>query len=183
MENNDTRQYHKSDNFNFEDEFQVDCPTFEELAIEYDREFIPINITQDEWYVYCLEPFGMYGQTIKDLSYSFHNLTRKTAEDMIVLINSNERLAEENGRLSQNQENWDQCKAEVESKIDKVNLLEEQLTEKKTQLDGCNNKDDYKDKYVWMFWTLLCINIGYFGVILSIKLFKKIIGLDRGEIQ
>lgn len=100
LNENVTRSYSKSDNFNFETEYDVACPDIGNQKCE-DTDFLPFNITEDQFSYYCLRPFGEYGQRLYDITNSMVAAFEKKEINCHDLQKSNELLAEFKGQYEE----------------------------------------------------------------------------------
>jgi len=172
---NETRCYDKSGNFSFETEFEVDCPTFEDYESDWERrlnEWSPINITQDQWYWLCLEPFGQYGQHLNDLTTSTTEFQRKLMTDLATCQESLVMLSENNGMLDEKNQGYEECKLDRDVCLHDLEVCQNNYGETKSS----------SGSYRIAFWIILILNIIVGMFVGGYKLFMKISGLD-GEVH
>lgn len=108
LNENDTRDYFWSEDFSFEDEFILYCPEYEECERD---DFEQINITDDQFKAYCLEPFGEYGSQVTALNEWWGERFKSLQEDLGSYRQSNDNLAID---LSECKEELATCNSIVE---------------------------------------------------------------------
>jgi hypothetical protein len=70
IETNLTRIFNMTETSYVETPYEVICPMYESYQ-EPEDVLLPVNVTDDQFRAYCLEPFGMYGQSIRDIHDSY----------------------------------------------------------------------------------------------------------------
>lgn len=156
---NETRSYSKGENFDITDEFKIDCPTLEDYEDELQKkieEWKPINITQEQWYWLCLEPFGQYGKTLEKLTTSTTEFQRKLIQDISSLSESNKQLSEENGKLKEQQAQFIENKEKLQNCEYEKDRAKKELEECRSENNTVKTSSGIKN---FFFWVLLFINI------------------------
>jgi len=155
LNENDTRSYRLSDLPSFEAEYAVNCPDLQGFGNEA-SEWEPVNITKDQFYWYCLEPFGEFGNVLKDLTFSNNEFQGKLAGDLSAALESNKVLAEENGRLKQQILDYDSCRADLLNCEGDHESLRESLAGCETELVEVVSKEGVKS---FVFWFVIIVDV------------------------
>lgn len=152
---NETRIYPASEQFDYEIQLPLSCPTLDswndELQNRIDN-FRPINLTNDQWSYYCLEPFGRYGDTLKEVTTINLDYQLKTNEQIADCIGTRDALSRENGELRQKASDYDSLNNEY-------NVLKQDYQQLNNQLVQCEKDKAGQGTFNVFFWIVLGINI------------------------
>lgn len=114
-----------------ETEFLLSCPD-----IEDNRIFTPINLTQDEFGVYCLQPFAEAGKKLVDATTEMSSLQRKAIEQLGGCLTTVDALSRENGRLTEKETQHTECLDENTRLLrdnERISGLHEEIADVKSQ--------------------------------------------------
>jgi len=164
LNNNDLRSYSRDEKFNFETEFTVQCPAFDERG-----EPKPLNITDDQFRTYCLEPFGKYGENLGRLNDRYTSSIEGKDETIGSLSASNTNLARDLGSCEVEQNLFAALKTENEETNRLLNTCQAALIAKNQELTGRNITST-------LFWVeTIALILGIF-IYLLYRMTKKHLG-------
>lgn len=101
---NQTRMYPVDEYFDYEIQVPLSCPTLESWEDDFDQrleDWKPLNLTGDQWYWMCLEPFGSYATHLTGLANISVTIQKEWMLKFSEVTASNTVLANENGVLKQ----------------------------------------------------------------------------------
>lgn len=163
LNEDDERIYPRDENFDFENEYTVQCPAIEKETEDF--ELTPLNFSKDYFYYYCLQPFGSYYDHYNNMSIEYLKLmtenNRKMGECQESLRTTAEKLGECKADYSILKEQYNQC--------EKYKPLLDNATKELGKCHGMiqqTNEDD--SKYKTFFWILAFVN-GFIAFIIYIK--------------